>query len=924
MEGRFNAPFVNRNFGLEELQMKPIKVFKTNLITISLLSLLSPLSTQVIAQETAQEIEEVVAVGSRLKGSASAVIEERKNQAFVADIMGAEQISRTGDSDAASALRRVTGLSLVNDKFIYVRGLGERYSSVRLNGAQVPSPDLTRNVIPLDIFPSSIIESLAVQKAYSPNMPAAFGGGDVNIRTKSIPNDRVIKLEVGVTHKDTNSTGFVYNGSDDDWLGEDDGLRAMPSTMNAALNKYINGISDISVLNIRDIESKERGEAVSQAEAIAINKTLTKSLHRDFGMVEKDLDPDFGGKLVYGDRFEDLFGFGGSLGFLFSAAYDHEWSHSKGYSAVLSSVDVKPEDCGKSDLECYSARTDKESTKKNVKLNSSLNIGYKLDGHDVNASYMMLRDTEDEASISLYQEPSKSLSIANGEIQRKNLTSFEQRELEVIQFRGTHNIEYDFIKGVGFDWQYTDSTATTDIPSELEITARDRYTDGVYTDTYTSGPLGGDPFLYRFVEMEDKVENFGWNLSKAFYFDSSEVELKGGAYYVDKTREYKTDFFKYRFGPTENIILATNKNEALGIGSIFKDDSRVDNTEIEILFQEPTADDYIAAQKIDAYYGSFDYVYANDWRLSGGLRYEDFRQVALAFSRSVFDAELLNDKLSAEAIQEASVMEDETFGSLSMTYSQPTYQVRAGWGQTIVRPDLRELTPVQYQDPLTDYRTLGNPTLKSSHLDNFDVRVEFYFESGDNFSVGAFYKDIDKPIEAQLNERDGRFTLEFENADSAYVYGLEAEWLVELSSDFLGGAFFTSGNLTVSDSEVEILESARGDLTNLKRRMTGHSKYVANLQLNYDSHNGNHQGSLIYNVFGDRILAAGVNGFDDAYEQPINSLDAVYSYYPTFSTTVTLKVKNLLGQDFEVEQNGALIRSQESAQQVSLDFAVEF
>lgn len=915
---------MNQYFGLEELQMKPIKVFKTNLITISLLSLLSPLSTHVMAEETAQEIEEVVAVGSRLKGSASAVIEERKNQAFVADIMGSEQISRTGDSDAASALRRVTGLSLVNDKFIYVRGLGERYSSVRLNGAQVPSPDLTRNVIPLDIFPSSIIESLAVQKAYSPNMPAAFGGGDVNIRTKSIPNDRVIKLEIGVTHKDTNDHGFVYNGSDDDWLGEDDGLRAMPATMTSALNKYINGISDISVLNIRDIESKERGEAVSQEEAVAINKSLTKSLHRDFGMVEKDLDPDFGGKLVYGDKFDDVFGLGGALGFLFSAAYDHEWSHSKGYSAVLSSVEVNPDDCSKSDLECYSARTDKESTKKNVKLNTSLNLGYKLDGHDLNASYMKLRDTEDEAAVSLYQEPSKSLSIADGEVQRKNLTSFEQRELEVIQFRGNHNIEYDFIKGVGFDWQYTDSTATTDIPSELEITARDRYTGGTYTDTYTSGALGGDPFLYRFVDMEDKVENYSWNLSKVFYFDSSEVELKGGGYFVDKTREYKTDFFKYRFGPSENITLATNKNEALGIGSIFRDDSRVDDTDVELLFQEPIADDYLAAQKIDAYYGSFDYVYANDWRFSGGLRYEDFRQVALAFSRSTFDAELLKDKLSGEAIQKSTVMEDETFGSLSMTYSQPTYQVRAGWGQTIVRPDLRELTPVQYQDPLTDYRTLGNPRLESSHLDNFDLRVEFYFESGDNFSVGAFYKDIDKPIEAQLNESDGRFTLEFENADSAYVYGLEAEWLVELSSDFLGGAFFTSGNLTVSDSEVEILELDSGDLTNLKRRMTGHSKYVANLQLNYDSHDGNHQGSVIYNVFGDRILAAGVNGFDDAYEQPINSLDLVYSYYPTFSTTVTFKVKNLLGQDFEVEQNDVLIRSKETAQQVSLDFAIEF
>ena len=154
-------------------------------------------------------------------------------------------------------------------------------------------------------------------------------------------------------------------------------------------------------------------------------------------------------------------------------------------------------------------------------------------------------------------------------------------------------------------------------------------------------------------------------------------------------------------------------------------------------------------------------------------------------------------------------------------------------------------------------------------------------ENGDNYSIGAFYKDIDKPIEALLTEADGRFTLEFDNADTAFVYGIEAEWLLELSADALGGAIFTSGNVTLSDSEVEILEADKGDLTNLKRRMTGHSKYVANFQLNYDSHNGNHQASVIYNVFGDRILAAGVNDFDDAYLAPIYDV-----------VTTTMYVKN--------------------------------
>ena len=168
------------------------KSFALSSLTLALMAT----TGQVVAEEDDSEaIEEVVVKASRLKGTASAVMQERKNQAFVADILGAEQISRTGDSDAAAALRRVTGITLVDGKFIYVRGLGERFSSTQLNGAAVPSPDPTRTVIPLDLFPSSIIESLSVQKSYSATMPAHFAGGNVDIRLKTIPTDFVFNVK---------------------------------------------------------------------------------------------------------------------------------------------------------------------------------------------------------------------------------------------------------------------------------------------------------------------------------------------------------------------------------------------------------------------------------------------------------------------------------------------------------------------------------------------------------------------------------------------------------------------------------------------------------------------------------------------------------------------------------------------------------
>ena len=148
-------------------------------------------------QAAGKNIEEVVVTG-RFISSSQQLVNERMNDAFATDLLGADTISRLGDSTVAAALRRVPGLTLVQDKFVYIRGLGERYSSTTLNGAYIPSVDLTRNVIPLNVFPTSVVESLRVQKSYSPELSANFGGGAVDIRTKGIPDGFVLRFEAGI------------------------------------------------------------------------------------------------------------------------------------------------------------------------------------------------------------------------------------------------------------------------------------------------------------------------------------------------------------------------------------------------------------------------------------------------------------------------------------------------------------------------------------------------------------------------------------------------------------------------------------------------------------------------------------------------------------------------------------------------------
>lgn len=863
------------------------------------------------------EIEEVVAVGTRLQGSAAAVVEERKNQAFVADILGAEQLSRTGDSDAASALRRVTGLTLVDGKFIYVRGLGERYSSARLNGAYIPSPDLTRNVVPLDIFPASIIESMAVQKAYSPDMPAAFGGGNIDIRTKSIPNDFVAGVELGVGYNTTADEGYTYDGND----------AGVPQAMKDAIVRYQGNFSINNIVNRDYLQDNEQGTRAQQA--TAINNQLLKSLPRNYGLKEESFDPEMGVKAHIGNSFEEDY-FGGRIGFLLSGAYVNEWDAQTRFSSVIaqdvdSSCATSLDSAEQVANSCYNTVKNSTVTTENERYNATASLGYTFDTHSISAQQLYIVDNEDETEVAISQSPagSSTFTIAgDGLANRNHEFNLEERKLNVSQFLGQHT--FLDLWGVGFDWQYTRSKATTDIPTNVDFEFRDQYGEN---GRYAGSEITGDDnrVIMSYTDMEERVTSYGGNFNLPLMFDGVDVEFKVGYDFSDRARIYNTSSFTVNNSAGAAINVNDGSRDPL-TNSGYLSDQFIDGNAILVDFNEPTppdADDYIAGQKIDAGYGSFDVMYDQWLRISGGIRYEEFKQTSVGTSSLIFDGEDLQTIWSAENIEDGTILEDDWFPALSLTYiGAEQYQVRAGYGETVVRPDFREVVPVTYFDPLTDIRTFGRVGLKSSPIKNYDLRYEFYGEAGNSYSVAAFYKDIEAPIETVLRIGDEDYSATFVNGETAEVYGIEAEWLQDLT--FLSDGLFTSGNITLSDSEAKIAPALAGNLTNPTKRMTGHSEYVVNMQLNYDSTDGVHSASLVYNVFGERILAAGVAGRDDAYEQPFHSLDLVYTWYPDFNSKVKFKVQNLLDEQKEVTQSDIVVRSREEGVEFSVSYAYEF
>jgi TonB-dependent receptor len=847
-----------------------------------------------------QEIEEVVTIG-RYLSSSQQLVAERMEDAFSTDLLGAEMIGRLGDSTVAAALRRVPGLSLVDDKFIYIRGLGERYSATFLNGAQIPSPDLTRNVIPLDIFPTSVVESLRVQKSWSADLSANFGGGSVDIRTKGIPDGFSMGFELGsALNTESNDDALSYPGGGDDRWGVDDGSRELSSTLLAQINQYQGNIDVQGLLT----QLQRADNSATLADAQALNRSLSLELNRDFRIQEESTDPDYGMKAHIGNNFilnEDW-----EAGFLVGAGYKTEWRSS---TSIARNIGFPTE----------RTDTERESTK-SVNLTGTLNFGVKFtNDHSIDTTTLFLRNTDDETAIRDFFNENRQISDGLGF--RSYRIQYEEREMLTNQVKGSHYfgdatrelipLLDDFFGWLptetNVSWFYSESDAETNIPNQAEITSQ-TLTDPVTTAVLNeSVALNSSAADFRFTELDDDVENYGWRVTVPVQFDNSHIEFSGGYDHSRKARTYRQA--QFGLGP---LNVSDSSILSAPIDQVFSD-ANVTNPANNYVFNRTGTNNqsYIAATMTDAVFGGADWTYRDTWRVAAGARWEDYRQVAVdwnPFGYSEANPQITTDP---DVLEEGVFTSDEIYPSVSLTYMTDwwaeTFQLRFGWSETAIRPDLREITDASYIDPRTDDLVRGCPGCVPADVTNLDIRAEWFFDSGDNLTVTLFLKEIDNPIEFfESAASDTNTAREIVNADSAEVYGVEFEGLKELG--FLGDMFerfFLQGNLTIQESELVAGPDADAP-TNPVRELTGASEYVANILFGFDAFDGKHTASLIYNVFGERLYVAGRNGAPDGFEKPFHSLDLTYSWYPTDSITLKLKAQNLLGEKLEIERGGVI------------------
>ena len=864
--------------------MKRFMSARSVLLTSACLAWISPaLAQDAIVADPANTIEEQSAPATvdETEARQQTVVvrgqfipDEKRNSSEVAALIDEGDFNLQGDGDAAAALARVAGIATAEDEFIYVRGLNERYSTALLNGSPLPSPAPLRRVVPLNLFPTSTLKSVLVQKTYSPNLPGEFGGGTVDLRTKAIPDEAFLTVgaSAAVDVQTTFKNGLLYDGGDTDWLGIDDGSRDRPSIANGLTREFGQQLTDNSSLVVM-----QRGEVA----------------------------PNLGADISGGTRVdvnENL-----SVGFTASAGYSNSWQTKQGERSFASI------NSGTGRLE-PNQKFIRDSTQNTVGLNGLATLGFDLfDNHEIKFTGLITRSSEKEARII-----STGLDgyTQEGTRLRNDYLDWIEQQLWSTQVQGEHF--FPGLHDLKVEWRGSYSEALRDAPYMLSNIYR------IANDGSLSLSNSPDANRLQFSRIDDDTTDFGIDFSlpldrsgDCFLF--CETKLIAGYAYTENDRKATSIIYDINGvgGVPSPDGVGTNRLDYIyaylfqpgGVGSV----SEIKSDGFPQL--------YLATLEVDAGYVGIDTQVTPFIRAAIGARFED--------AIEAIDTQTIGMDL-ADNYTDAWIDEQDWFPAVTITWNPlDEIQVRGGYSETITRPQFRELAPAVFNNAETDVTFFGNPYLQNASIKNYDLRAEYYFARDQFATLGLFYKDIKNPIEEILVPAESVQT-SFLNAPSAELYGFEVEYEQILPMiEWTGMSFFQDrdlqikANYTWSDSSV----NADGDVvinigTNLNpvrgttpaagriqdgRRMQGQSEHLFNLQIGLLNESAKSEYNLLVNYVSERIrsgeiLARNIPAF---LEQPPMTVDFVWNKGLNIGDAdyeFSLNIQNLFGESYEAYQ----------------------
>ena len=829
-----------------------------------------------------QDIEELVVLGQFIP-------DEKRTTSEVSNVLDTEALALLADTSVGDALSRVTGLSLVSGKYVYVRGLGERYSSTLLDGARISSPVPFQKTVPLDIVPNSIVRNLLVQKTFSPEYPGDFSGGVVMIRTRATPEENYLsaKVQVGGNSETTGGDGLSYRGGGRDNWGFDDGTRNIPD-------------------NVKLISSEEF-EATPWPDSAGLGASFFNFWH----IREKDrLKPNYTGDGELGYRYD--FDSGASVGLLAAGKYSNDYNNrDKDYRRY----EFTGVDGGSTQTVDYRQFT----TRQTINWSGFLNLGIEFNNdHSIQVSQVILRQTDDETQQ--FRGMSSEDDVSTGTRVVSYRLQWTENYIRSTQLKGEHYFDIGTFDQLSVNWRAIDGAATRDAPDTRTYTYADN-SDGLEEVVTPGRQAAGDlRDVFQapdrvFSKLRDEIEEYGVDLKLPLMLGGVEMDIKAGWSDYQRVRASRDRFFRFDLTPAAPDYVALMTPEQLfgvdnwGKGWLDARDFSAGAANAAGIFPFATS-----GEETSSFYGGMDAQLTPRIRVAAGVRYEDTTLSADAFGGNT------------EEGTDNSVSQDykDTLPAASLTFEFVNdLQLRLAWSKTVNRPSLLEITGTTIRNPEDSNLYRGNVFLEPARLDNYDARLEWYFGAADSLSVGAFRKEFDNPIEiGKVQAQNDIFT--WFNGEEATLEGIEFELRKDLFlSDWFGWGeawnYFTlNANFSLIDSEVTLFGEGESPsdvpvtgsrqiarLFENERAISGQSDMLGNLMLTYTNYDAGFEGSLAYNYTGERIILVGAENAPNIVEEARGQLDFLARYTFHLHDTpleLELKVKNILNDEVEWTQ----------------------
>jgi len=785
--------------------------------------------------DKAEELKEVVIVAKKVRNTETALLTLQKKSANVLDGISSESFSKTGDGDAGAAIKRVTGVSVEGGKYVYVRGLGDRYTKTMLNGLDVPGLDPDKNTLQMDIFPTNLIDNIVINKTFTPDLPGDFTGGMVNIETKDFPEKKSVSFSYGTTYKP--NTHFkddfiLYEGGSTDLLAFDDGSRTRP----LPITTYIPHPS------AQDDKLTLQTQSFSPVMAAEKQRNfLDQSVSFGFGN-QKNLDN------------VDI-GYNMALNYGLSYQLYNDFKFSEFYSGNSTEYDLHRNRIG-------SGTTGEQEAAWSALLGTSFKLFKK---HKIGLNLL-----HSQSALASASDISQQTFETNTTSLRKNSLKYNQRSLTNGSLSASHELAKFKV-----DWKAGATFSNINSP-DIRSTALN-FTDeeGVFQLNESEG--GGIKRDFR--ELNEVSYTGKVDFTFPFSIKDNKSSIKMGLAEAYKNRDYAIQLYSFKLRYLNAFGFEPNQ---------FFDESNLWQVEVEGNAAADNIGTYVrgsfqpnntfsARQNIAAAYLMHELPLSDKIKATYGLRVEHLIHKYTGYRAS--------DPPGAKlAYNDSTVLQKLDFlPSLNLVYNvTDNMNFRASYGKTLARPSFKEKSETSIYDPIEDRRFSGNIGLQPTQIYNADLRWEYFFNSGEMFSLSGFYKYFIDPIELVSGRTDSK-EIQPQNSKEASVLGGELElrknmgFINENLKNFSVGSNFTYvlTALTMTDKEYQSRANKLKDGQTLSttRSMYGQSPYIVNAYLSYGGANSGIESTVSYNVQGKRLAIVGNGDIPDVFEQPFHSLN---------------------------------------------------